>query len=159
MFDLTSVPASRLLSLHSELLLELRSRNIVRSSNTPAELLFTRAFGWSLSDKSHADVDAIDANNIRYQVKCRKITRFNKSRQLGFIRRLPEVHFEYLAAVLIDEQFSVIRGAIIPHAVVLRLARYVESVKGWRMILRESVWDEPGVVDVTDQLRLAVAEL
>lgn len=47
------------------------------------------------------------------------------------------------------------RGAVIRYEVVQPLASYVDSVKAWRFILRESVWDLPGVTDVTAELQKA----
>jgi hypothetical protein len=34
-------------------------------------------------------------------------------------------------------------------------AAYVDSIKAWRFMLRDSVWDIEGVVDVTDKLKAA----
>jgi hypothetical protein len=72
---------------------------------------------------------------------------------LGFIRRLPDRPFDHLAAVLLDGKFRVLRGAILPYEVVQPRATYV--VKAWRFMLREAVWEVPGVIDVTAELRSA----
>ncbi len=56
--------------------------------------------------------------------------------------------------MLLDGKFRVIRGAIIPYDVQPRAA-YVDSVKAWKFILRDSVWEVPGVLDVTSELRAA----
>lgn len=163
MIDLSQAPVSALLELHVDLLAELRRRDVVRSANNPTgdygELLFARAFGWTLNSNSSADADAVDADGIRYQIKCRRLATPKGSRQLGFIRRLPERPFDSLAAVLLDARFRVLRGALIPYEVVEPRASYVDSVKAWRFILRDSVWDLPGVVDVTDRLRAAEGEI
>jgi hypothetical protein len=159
MIDLTSIPVPALLELHSGLLAELRRRNVVRSANNPTgdygELLFAKAFDWTLNGNSSADADALDSDGIRYQIKCRRLTTPQGSRQLGFIRRLPEKPFDRLAAVLLNEKFRVLRAAIIPYEVLLPRASYVDSVKGWKFILRDSVWDIDGVTDVTPALRAA----
>lgn len=159
MIDLTEAPVSALLELHGDLLAELRRRNVVRSSNNPTgdygELLFSRAFGWTLNSNSSADADATDADGMRYQIKCRKLETPAGSRQLGFIRRLSERPFDQLAAVLLDSKFRVLRGAIIPYGVVETRATYVDSVKAWRFMLRDSVWSIDGVVDATEKLKAA----
>jgi hypothetical protein len=159
MIDLTNVPVSDLLELHGDLLAELRRRKIVRSANNPAgdygELLFSRAFGWTLNGNASADADAIDSEGIRYQIKCRRLTTPQGSRQLSFIRRLPNRPFDRLAAVLLDAKFRVFRGAIIPYEIVVPRAGYVDSVKGWRFMLRDSIWEIDGVTDATADLRLA----
>jgi hypothetical protein len=48
-----------------------------------------------------------------------------------------------------------LRGAIIPYEVVQPRASYVDTVKDWRFILRDSVWNIEGVIDVTDKLKAA----
>ncbi len=163
MIDLSDAPVSALLELHGDLLAELRRRNVVRSSNNPTgdygELLFSRAFSWTLNGNSSADADAVDANGMRYQVKCRKLETAAGSRQLGFIRRLPDKPFDHLAAVLLDGKYRVLRGAIIPYEIVELRATYVDSVKAWRFVLRDSVWDLASVIDVTEKLRAAEAAI
>lgn len=111
------------------MLSELRRRNIVRSANNPTgdygELLFSRAFGWTLNGNSSADADAIDGEGIRYQIKCRPLATPQGSRQLGFIRRLPDRRFDRRAAapprrraaVLLGNRVRVLRAAIIPYEV------------------------------------------
>ena len=163
MIDLTSAPVSALLELHGDVLAELRRREIVRSANNPTgdygELLFSRAFGWTLNGNSSADADAIDADGLRYQIKCRRLATPKGSRQLGFIRRLPDRPFNHLAAVLLDGKFRVLRGAIFPYKVVQSQAAYVDSVRAWRFMLRDSVRELSGVVDVTAELRSAVGAI
>ncbi|QEN84748.1 hypothetical protein FZC33_00180 [Labrys sp. KNU-23] len=159
MIDLKDAPVSALLELHGDVLAELRRRDVVRSANNPTgnygELLFSKAFGWTLNGNSSADADAICVEGLRYQIKCRRLATSEGSRHLGFIRRLPERPFDKLAAVLLDDKFRVIRGAIIPYDVVEPRASYVDSVKAWKFILRDSVWEIPGVMNVTADLRAA----
>jgi len=157
MIDLTNLPVRTLLELHGDLLAELRRRNIVRSANNPTgdygELLFAKAFDWTLNGNSSADADALDSDGIRYQIKCRRLATPRGSRQLGFIRRLPDRPFDRLAAVLLDEKFRVLRAAIIPYEVLSPRASYVDSVKAWRFMLSDSVWNIDGVADVTPALK------
>ena len=159
MIDLADAPVSALLELHGDVLSELRRRNVVRSANNPTgdygELLFSRAFGWTLNNNSSADADAVDAEGIRYQIKCRRLQTPSGSRQLGFIRRLPERPFDRLAAVLLDNRYRVLRAAIIPYEAVQPRAAYVDSVKAWKFMLRDSVWELPDVTDVTAELQAA----
>ncbi|MDX3809343.1 hypothetical protein ACXIUS_19505 [Bosea thiooxidans] len=159
MISLADAPVAALLELHADVLAELKRREVVRSANNPTgdygELLFSRAFDWTLNANSSADADALGADGTRYQIKCRRLASPKGSRQLGFIRRLPERPFDKLAAVLLDARFRVIRAAIVPFEVVEPRAAYVDSVKAWRFILRDSIWDLPGVLDVTGELRAA----
>ena len=41
------------------------------------------------------------------------------------------------------------RAALIPVEVVLDRAAYVAHVNAWRFVLRDAVWDAPGVRDAT----------
>ncbi|MER8646815.1 hypothetical protein [Mesorhizobium sp. M1252] len=144
---------AELLILHSQIMDELRDREIVRTGNAPlgdyAELLFATAFGWSLESNSSSGHDATDAAGLRYQIKSRRIAPRNASRQLSAIRRLPDNTFDFLAAVLFDESYRVTKAVVIPHEVVVRRAKRVEHTNSWRFILHESVWGEEGARDVT----------
>ncbi len=150
-----------LLGLQSGVLSELRRRKVLRSSNSPAgdygELLFSRAFSWSLEANSSSGHDATDKTGLRYQIKCRRLTPRNKSRQLSFMRNLPSKPFDVLAGVLLDENYLVFRAALVPFSVVNEKAAYSPHVKAWRLILRDSIWDIPGVRDVTAELKIAEA--
>lgn len=147
-----------LLALHSGVIAELRGRGIVRTSNSPlgdyAEHLFAEAFGWKLSDNSSSGHDAA-LDGVRYQIKARRITPANPSRLLGAIRRLPEVPFDMLAAVLLDEGYKVIKAILIPHALVLERSRHVGHTNSWRLVLDDRWWAMPGITDVTSELRSA----
>lgn len=147
-----------ILQLYAHALEELRRREVLRSSNNPSgdygELLFSRAFGWQLQNNSSSGYDATDGNGVRYQIKCRRITPHNQSRQLSYIRNLPNTPFDMLAGVLLNQDFKVTRAALIPVAVIQEKATYVKHVNAWCMILRDAVWDIPGVQDVTHELRV-----
>jgi len=152
--DLTSVA---LLALHANVADELRSRGITRSSNNPtgdlAEHIFCKAFGWQQAGNAKANIDAIGSDGIRYQIKGRRITRHNKSRQLSAIRDLEGAHFDFLAGGLFNEDYSVMRAALIPHAIAVERATFVKRTNSHRFLLRDDVWKAPGVRDVTMELR------
>lgn len=91
--------------------------------------------------------------NGRYQIKGRLISAVRPSRQLGALRKLDGAHFNFLAAVLFSEDYSVFRAAIIPHDVVVTVARFQAHTNSHIFILRDDVWNAPGVRDVTAELR------
>lgn len=150
-----SVPA--LMELHGAVLEQLKSRGVIRSYNNPgadyAETLFCSAFGWQQAAASKAGYDATDADGTRYQIKCRRLTCENGSRQLGAMRDLEGNRFDVLAAVLFDERYNVHRAALIPHS---RLAgpliRYSKHVRASILLLQDEVWAWEGVEDVTAEL-------
>jgi len=159
--ELSGLTNLELLNLHAQALEELRRRGLIRSSNNPvgdyAEYLFCKAFGWRQADNSAKDADAVGCDGVRYQIKGRRLTKRNMSRQLGALRRLPEKNFDILAGVLFNEDFSIRRAALAPHAVVEDRATYVDATKSWRMMLTEDVWTCQGVTDVTAALIAASA--
>ena len=135
-------------------------RGITRSSNNPtgdlAEYLFRTAFGWQAEGNSHANYDAVDGDGKRYQIKGRRVTRSNPSRQVSAIRDLAGAHFDFLAGVIFAEDFSVLRAAIIPFATIVGKAAFVERTNSHRFLLRDNIWDQPGVRDVTLDLRALI---
>lgn len=158
--DLSGLTPPELLVLHSEVADELRRRGITRSANNPtgdlAEYLFCKAFGWTQAGNSQPNVDAIGPDGIRYQIKGRRTTRFNKSRQLSAIRDMAGSHFDYLAGVLFNENYTIMRAAVIPHAVASARATYVEHTNSHRFLLRDDIWNAADVRDVTEELRAVV---
>jgi len=159
LMEIEGLSELELLNLHADALEELRRRGTIRSSNNPvgdyAETLFCRAFGWEQAPNSEKDADAIGGDGVRSQIKGRRLTRHNGSRQLGALRRLPEKNFDVLAGVLFKEDFSVLRAALVPHAVVAERASYVEATNSWRLLLKDDIWNCSGVVDVTTEIAAA----
>jgi hypothetical protein len=154
----TQLTPSELLKLHSEVSEELRTRGISRSSNSPtgdlAEYLFCKAFGWTQAGNSMANIDAIGEDGGRYQIKGRRITRHQGSRQLSALRDLAGGHFDFLAGVIFSEDYTVLRAAIIPQALVLERATFVQRTNSHRFLLRDDIWEAPGVRNVTAELRV-----
>lgn len=153
----------QLLETYGALMEELRRRKIVRSSNNPlsdyAELLFCAAFGWSRKSNSEAGCDAIDAQGTRYQIKARRLTPYNRSRQLSAIRKLDTKPFDFLAGLLVDERFAILRAVIVPRSIVVKRAVHVPHTNSWKFMLQDEVWSLPLSRDVTPELRAAAAVL
>lgn len=154
---------SQLLSLYANVLDELLGRKIIGSTNNPvadvAEFLAIRALDLSQAQKSTKGYDAEDTNGKRYEIKGRRLTSHNRSRQLSVIRALEQRHFDYLAGVLFAEDFSVLRACLIPVAVVERTAAFSKHVNGWLLHLRDSLWEEPEVRDITSEVRAIEGQL
>ena len=157
MIDLRTLTAHEILSLHTDIADELARRKILRSSNNPtgglAEHLFATTFGWKLETNSNTGYDATDANGTRFEIKCRRMTASNTSRQLSALRNLPSKHFDYLAALLIDSRFKVLKAAFIPHEIVEHYSTYVKHDNKWNFLLKDSIWQINSVRDVTNELR------
>jgi len=163
--DLSTSTTSDLLALYGSILTQLRDRKIIRSENSPvgdyAEHLAERAFGLTLVQNSSIGYDGVDADGLRYQVKGRRITPLNKSRQLGILRGLnaEPPPFEVLVAILFNPDFSILRAARMPIEVVRTKAARHDYVNGWRLILNDPVWMLDGVEDITNRITLAAGGL
>ena len=160
---ITSAGVRDLLVIYDQVMGELRARDVIRTGNSPvgdyAELLFARAFGWSLEPNSSAGYDAKDAAGVTYQIKARRLGHPTSSRQLSAIRRLHTRSFEYLAAVLFDSAFTVTRAIFIPYEVVVARAKHVEHTNSWRFMLEDNIWKQPGIIDVTATLSVAASKI
>lgn len=160
MNDLTALSPVELLRLNAATLNELRRRDIIQSQNAPlgdfAEHLFCRAFGWTQQANSQAGYDAVDENGVTYQIKSRRISARNPSRQLSAIRNIETKPFDHMAGVLFDENYTLIGAAIVPVAVVIAQATFVAHTNSYRFHLRPGVWEFPDVLDVTDTVAAAL---
>ena len=160
MTDLPQLTPARLLQLCAGIGTELRRRNIVRTENITgdvAEYLFCRAL--SLTPMPTRHIDAVDRDGKRYQIKGRRVTARNPSRELGAIRDMSGQHFDYLAGLLFNEDFTIRRAALIPHAVVMDRGTHVKRSNSHKFLLLDDIWDAPDVRDVTDELTTAARTL
>jgi hypothetical protein len=148
---LNKLTTAELLSTHSAVLDELRKRNVIRSNNNPtgdyAEWLVSTKLKLSLANTSAKGFDAIDGD-IRYQIKGRRVTPKNKSTQLSVIRNLEGEDFDFLVAVVFDNEWNVLRAAKISHQTVSAIATYRPHVNGHVMYLRPSIFENDGVEDI-----------
>jgi len=147
MIDLKNSESGDLLQLYSRLMEELRKRKLIRSSNNPvsdyAEKIVCEKFKLSIQKKSSKGYDAIDEKSgVKYQIKARRVTSHNKSRQLGVIRNLDQKLFDYLIAVIFDESFMPIEIWRIPREAVQKYARYSEHQNGHILILTGKVLED-----------------
>ena len=156
--DLSNFSGIQLLTLYGRLLSELRARDVVRTANNPVadytESLFCKTFDWKRAAKQSVGHDAIDSRGVRFEIKGRRQTRKEPSRKLGIIRKLDT--FDYLAAALLNEDFSVHRAAIVPVHLVAA-SPFSTHTNGHGFILKDEVWNLEGVIDATPHLVAHVA--
>jgi hypothetical protein len=148
-----------LFTLFGATLAELKARGITRSTNNPiadyAELLFVTALRLEHATKSTKGYDALDRAGLKYEIKGRRVTGHNSSRQLSALRELDQKHFDFLGGVLFNEDFSVHRACLVPHRQVLSNSKHIIHTNSWTFFLRDSIWNIQGVVDVTAKLQKA----
>lgn len=155
MNSLKQKSVKELLELEVDVLEELRERKVLRTANNPtgdvAEYIFCKAFGWHQEPNSNKSFDATDAQGTRYQIKGRRLHGRNKSRQMSAIRDLGG--FDFLAGVLFNKDYNVLRAALVPINIVKAHVTPDRHVNSYRFLLRDHIWGEPGVVDVTARLQ------
>ena len=131
---LKSLSELGLLQLYAELMEELRDRGIIRSGNNPvadyAEKVAVERLGLNRAGKEEKGYDALDKKGKKYQIKGRRITRHNKSRQLSVIRNLDGKLFDFLIAVIFDEAFNILEIWEIPYEFVKEHSRFSEHQNG-----------------------------
>jgi len=141
-----------LLQLQSQVINELQRRKIVRTKNNPlgdyTEWLVAKGLGLELANNSAAGYDGVDSEGIKIQVKGRRVTSDNKSRQLGAIRKLEAKDFDQLAAVIFDENYEIIDALLIPHEVISEYAKYRKHTNAYVMHLKGPILSDPRVKDI-----------
>jgi hypothetical protein len=145
-----------LLQLTGKILDELLARKIVRTSNNPVsdytESLVSQRLGLTLCANSEKGFDSMCQNGLKYEIKSRRVTPANKSRQLSAIRDIEGEHFNFLIAVVYNKDFDVILALKIPRSVVVAKSTYVRSTNSYKLMAEDSLKVEPGVEDIAHLL-------
>lgn len=153
---LKSQSARQLLQLTGAVIDELVSRDINRTGNNPlsdyTEWLVARCLGLKLASTSTQGYDAIDDEGRKYEIKGRRITPRNKSRQLSAIRDIDGEHFDFLIAVVFDAQFEVYRAFKIPRSVVKAKGKYKAHTNSIILHARDSLLTVADVVDLKSKI-------
>lgn len=155
MHDLSQMSLGELAALHARVMQALRRRGVSRSgANLTAELakfLFCSAYGWQEAPPWERRRSATGAEGERILIRGRRVRGYRPSRQLSVVRDVREI--DVLAAVLLDDDYRVLRAALIPHAVVLDRRSFVRGTNSCRFTLSDDVWRDARVVDATGRLR------
>jgi hypothetical protein len=153
--ELAALATGELLSLSRAILAELRHREVIRSGNAPAgdyaELLVRVATGGELAPASQKSWDVIAPDGERLQVKARVVTNPRRAgeRQLSVFRSWD---FDAAVVVFLDDEFRVWRATRLPAATLKQVSRFVEHVKGYRVIANDALLEQGvpgGVVGLT----------
>ncbi|OJX68449.1 hypothetical protein [Magnetospirillum sp. 64-120] len=113
--------------------------------------LAAAVLGGTLAPGSERDYDVAVRDGdriIRYQVKARRLNADNQSRQLGALRGMDRKGFDFLVGILFAEDFTPIRGAVIPWEVVKARSTYRPHTNAWVFHLRDDMWGALGVTDL-----------
>jgi len=152
-FDIKSFTTTELLQYYGQIIDELKTRKVVRTANSPigdyAEWLVANKLGLTLLSNSTPGYDAVDSSGIKYQIKCRRMTRKSQAIQLSAIRNLHNADFDYLIVVIFNNLIEVERVLKIPHQIIEKYAKYRKHVNAHILIIREDVLLDPQVEDLT----------
>lgn len=150
---LKNLSVKNLLHLYANVMRELRERKILRSFNNPvadyAEYIIANKLNLELTPNSNKEFDAIDRKtDTKYQIKSRRLTQFNKSRQLGVLRNLDRTRFNFLMAIIFDEEFNVSEAYKIPKNVIKKYARFSKHQNGYILTLRDNILKDGRVIKI-----------
>ena len=161
--ELSNLNTLELLKLQASAVAELRARDVVRTNNNPiggyAEKLAEKALGLTLETNSQIGHDAKDVHGLRYEVKARRVTSTNPSRQLSSIRQLNEKHFDWLLAIIFNEEFEVEQAVLLPHEAIADYATHREHTNSHILVMKGAVLKDARLKDITERIKNAQATL
>lgn len=139
--NLKTLKDKDLLRLYNDLMEELRERQLVRSSNNPvsdyAEKIVADLMSLTLQRGSNKGYDALDEKTgLRYQIKGRRLTKHNSSKQLGVIRNLDQSLFDYLIAVIFNNYCEPVEIWQIPREIIPKYSKYSEHQNGHILLVQ-----------------------
>lgn len=143
---------------------ELKERKIIRSNNNItgdyAEWVVKKALDLpELPSQSTKGYDAEDLKGIKYQIKGRRITTKNSSRQLGAFRDIEEKNFDFLIGVIFDEDYNFSEAYKIPHSIIKKYSKHNKHVNGHIMHLKGPILSEIGVERIDEQIRRTIKSI
>ena len=159
--EIKKLKLTELLNLNKAVNEELKRRNLVRTANITGDLgenLFRLAFGWKLENNSNCGYDATDSEGLKYQIKTRKSE--NNTIQFGAIRDIDHHAFDYLAILVLHEDFSVRYAALMPQQLVKKYCKHQDYTNSELPIFNISqLQKENSVKDVTTVLQKVMSTL
>ena len=152
--DLPGLETTELLQAYAAIIEELRSRDVVRTSNNPladyTESLVCEKLHLRQEGNSTAGYDAVDTAGTKFQIKGRRVTPQNASLQLSAIRKLQERQFDYLVGVVFERDFSIRYAAKIPHGVIGPHSRFSHHSNAHLFNLTPDILELPEVDNITE---------
>lgn len=154
--NLKKATIGELLALSRQVLVELRQREVVRTTNAPtgdyAEWLVRRVVKGELEPNSKRSWDLVTPDGERLQIKARVVVdpRDRGQRQLSPFRSWD---FDAAVVVLFDGEFKVWKAARFPTVDMKRRARHSKHVNGELVFATDDVLKE--AEDWTNRLRKA----
>lgn len=153
--NLDELKPIELLRLQANATAELKRREIVRTNNNPlgdyTEWLVANMMDLKLSANSKAGYDAISDKGVTFQIKGRRVTPENPSRQLSAIRNYAEKDFDWLIAVIFDKDFNVLNAYLMPHEVIGEYYPHRNHVNARVVVMSGAIIQDKRVMEITEQ--------
>ena len=154
--NLKELEVIELLRLQADVTKELKRRNIVRTQNNPlgdyTEWLVAQKMNLALENNSAAGYDAKSEAGVTFQIKGRRVTPSSPSRQLSAIRNYDAKEFDYLVAVIYNEEFNIEAAYLIPHEVIGDYARHRMHVNAHILLMSGAITRDPRIMEISEQL-------
>lgn len=154
MIDVKTLSAFQMMQLQTQLQDELAARKIVLNPSQPvgdyAIHLACTAFDLRREPPATSGYDASNSENLRYQIKYRRLSGPQDTRQLNAIKGVEQRKFDFLIGVLFNPDMTILRAAMMSFDVA---ASKVDKEK--ILLLSNKIFDAEGVFDVTDKLKAA----
>ena len=155
--NLDDLEPVELLRLQANATAELKRREIVRTNNNPlgdyTEWLVANIMDLKLTSNSKAGYDAISNKGLKFQIKGRRITLENPSRQLSAIRNYVGKDFDWLIAVIFDEGFNVLNAYIMPHEVIGDYYPHRKHVNARVVVMSGAIIKDERTIDITERFK------
>ena len=132
------IPAKylKILSKISRFYEQLKREDVIRSDNTITsdlgEYVCRKLMKLRLAPNSNKGYDAIKSSR-KYQIKTRRMTRRNSSKQLGSFRDLKKRLFDYCLIVLLNKDYDVIGIWQATHAQIVKHAK--KTTRGYMRVV------------------------
>ena len=157
--DLSKFSDSGFFSLYRAILIELKSRGVIRTENAPAgdyaEYLVAAALGGQLAPNSEKSWDVLGNDGKKLQVKARVVSEPAEPGQLQ-LSPFRSFDFDYAVIVLLSAaDYAVTRASKVPRHVVETSAVYRQHVNGKLLFARAEIMGHPDATDLTATLRAA----
>ena len=151
MKTLETMSAVELLRRHGEIIAELKRRNVVKTKNNPVgdytEWLVRGRLELEAADNNTKAFDACDPQRVRYQIKGRSSNA--SSVRFSPVRNLAEHGFDFVIAVVFNEDYSVRLALKVSYEAVCALAQYQALVNGHILTVTSDTVEQDGVEDIT----------
>lgn len=153
MINFKDYTPKELLKLRNEITKEFFERSIIRTNNLIGdytEWLVAKVLRLELAHNSTKDYDAEDSQGKRYQIKSTRMTKRNKSQQLSAIRG---EEFDFIIAVVYDEEYEILHALKIPKTTVLKYAKNSQRTNSKKLCVTNKLIKEDSVKIITTSIK------